>query len=120
MSWFSPTRWLLLLGLCLSLTVGYYSWRSHEQGIGYDKAKAECVAAADHAARLAQDQRDKQAAAAAAAAASYEQSRAAWEKTLKVTKHDLYTATENLATCWLSADSVRLLNNAGSGDSQSP
>ena len=54
LAWFSPTRWLLLLGLCLSLTAGYYSWRSHEQGIGYDKAVSEYtvkLAKAEQAAR---------------------------------------------------------------------
>lgn len=41
LAWFNPMRWLMLLGLVLALTAGYYGWRSHEQGIGYDRAVSE-------------------------------------------------------------------------------
>lgn len=36
----SPYRWLLLLGLCGALTLGYISWAHHQQGIGEARATA--------------------------------------------------------------------------------
>ena len=78
------------------------------------------MAAADKAEKLAQTQRDKQAADAAAASSAYEISRVAWEKTYKVTKHALYVATQNLASCKLNGDAVRLLNNATGDSTASP
>lgn len=32
--WLNPLRWIMLLALCGSLTLGYFSWRSHEREIG--------------------------------------------------------------------------------------
>jgi len=40
MSWLSPTRWLLIGGLILALTLGYFAWADH---IG-DKREAEVLA----------------------------------------------------------------------------
>lgn len=120
MSWLSPGRWLLCGALIAALLLGIWRLDVSRQAIGYDKAKAECIAAADKANKLAQDQRDKQAAAAATAAAGYEKARAAWEKTFKVTKHDLYVATQNLASCKLDSAAVRLLNDAGRDDAAQP
>ena len=49
----SPTDWLLYSALLGTLAVGYFSWQSHERGIGeatvqakWDKAKAQQEAAA--------------------------------------------------------------------------
>lgn len=116
----NPYRWLLYPALVGALLLGAWRLDVSRQQIGYDKAKAECMAAADKANQLAQVQRDAQAVNAAAASAGYENARSAWEKTLKVTKHDLYAATQNLATCKLTGDSVRLLNDAGDGNTASP
>jgi len=41
LGWFNPGRWLMLLGLCLALSVGYFSWRSHEREIGARPYKAQ-------------------------------------------------------------------------------
>lgn len=41
LAWLSPTRWLLMLGACLALWAGYHAWAAHQQGIGYDRARAE-------------------------------------------------------------------------------
>ena len=116
----NPGRWLLYGALIGALLLGIWRLDVSRQQIGYDHAKAECVAAADKANKQAQTQRDKQAADAAAASTAYENSRSAWETTFKVTKHDLYVATQNLASCKLTGDSVRLLNNAGGNDAASP
>jgi hypothetical protein len=40
MSWLSPTRWLLIGGLILALTLGYFAWADH---IG-DKREAQVLA----------------------------------------------------------------------------
>lgn len=34
LAWFNPTRWLILLGLCLALAAGYAAWAHHERDIG--------------------------------------------------------------------------------------
>lgn len=54
--WFNPARWLMLLALCGSLTLGYFSWRSHERDVGeqtvqvkWDKANRILQTAADKA-----------------------------------------------------------------------
>jgi hypothetical protein len=41
LAWLSPGRWLLVLGLALSLWLGYHAWAAHQQGIGYSRAQAE-------------------------------------------------------------------------------
>ena len=41
LAWFNPTRWLIALGLALALWAGYHAWAHHQQGIGYDRARAE-------------------------------------------------------------------------------
>ena len=41
LAWLDPTRWLILLGVALALWFGYAAWAHHQQGIGYDRAKAE-------------------------------------------------------------------------------
>lgn len=113
-------RWMLYGALIAALTLGIWRLDVSRQAIGYEKAVAKYTAAALKAEQAAQAQRDKQAADAAAAAAGYEKARAAWEKTLKVTKHDLYVSTQNLASCKLDAAAVRLLNDAGRDDAASP
>lgn len=115
-----PLRFWLYGALMAALTLG--AWRLHHviDQQGYERAKAECVAAVEKANKLAQAQRDEQAANAAAASAGYENARITWDQTLKATKHDLYAATQNLASCRLNSDSVRLLNDAGRDSAQSP
>jgi len=120
MAFFGLYRVWIYGALVLALIAGAWRAEAHIEGIGYDKAKAECVAAADEANKQAQARRDAQAANAAIAAAGYESSRIAWEKTLKVAKHDLYVATENLAGCKLDSAAIVLLNNAGSDDAKRP
>lgn len=41
LAWLSPGRWMLVLGLALSLWLGYHAWAAHQQGIGYDRAEAK-------------------------------------------------------------------------------
>lgn len=58
--WLNPYRWLLLLALSGSLTLGYFAWASHQQGIGEARAAARYEAAltkqkADAAALLAKE-----------------------------------------------------------------
>lgn len=49
LAWLDPTRWLILLGVALALGFGYAAWARHQQGIGYDRAKAEYAKQAQHA-----------------------------------------------------------------------
>jgi hypothetical protein len=120
MAFFSLYRFWIYGALIVALIAGAWRVEAHIEGIGYDKAKAECIASADEANKQAQARRDEQAANAAIAAAGYESSRIAWEKTLKVAKHDLFVATENLAGCKLDGAAIVLLNAAGSDDAKSP
>ena len=113
-------RFWIYGALVLALIAGAWRVEAHIEGIGYDKAKAECIAASDEANKQAQAMRDAQAANAAIAAAGYESSRIAWEKTLKVTKHALFIATENLASCKLNDAAIGMLNAASSDDTKSP
>ena len=49
LAWFNPTRWLIALGLALALWAGYHAWAHHQQGIGYDRARAEYALQAEQA-----------------------------------------------------------------------
>lgn len=55
MSWFSPYRWLLALGLIIALVLGYFAWADH---IG-DKREAQVLAKVE-AARIAENARNTQ------------------------------------------------------------
>lgn len=109
-------RWLAYFGLLLALAVGAWSLQRRIHGAGVAEGRAEIQAQWDaaNAAALRQQQADqaRRAAEAQAASAAYEQQAAAAAATIKKTRHDLYVATENLASCRLSADSVQLLNGA--------
>lgn len=41
LEWMDPTRWLMAIGMAAALWLGYAAWAHHQQGIGYDRAKAE-------------------------------------------------------------------------------
>ena len=49
LAWFNPTRWLIALGVALALWAGYHAWAHHQQGIGYDRARAEYALQAEQA-----------------------------------------------------------------------
>lgn len=54
LGWFSPTRWLVLLGLAAALAVGYAGWTHHQRDIGRTEVRAEW--AAERARQVAVDQ----------------------------------------------------------------
>ena len=122
MSFFAllPLRFWLYLGLVSALTLG--AWRLHHviYQQGYERAKVECVAAANKAEKLAQAQHDKQAAQAAAAVADYEKQASITENKLKASRHDLFVSTQNLAGCRLDVRSISLLNDAGDYNAAKP
>ena len=115
-----PIRIYIYGALLVALALG--GWRLHHviDQQGYNRAKTESVAAADKANALAQTRQDAQAASAQAAATEYEKQASATETQLKATRHDLYAATENLASCQLSSVAVGLLNDAGSDNAAKP
>lgn len=76
LAWLSPGRWMLVLGLAVSLWLGYHAWAAHQQGVGYDRAKAEY-------AQQAEQVDDKRKAIAAPIEARH---RAAVEKIVTITE----------------------------------
>ncbi len=44
LDWFNPTRWLLLAGLVLALTAGYFAWSDHIGDVREAKVRAEYAA----------------------------------------------------------------------------
>lgn len=38
LAWLNPTRWIILLAAVGALTLGYFAWAAHEQGIGEARA----------------------------------------------------------------------------------
>ncbi|WP_157979216.1 hypothetical protein [Rhodoferax ferrireducens] len=45
LAWLNPARWLMLLAAVGALTLGYYAWADHQQGIGDARATVRWTAA---------------------------------------------------------------------------
>lgn len=100
-----PARALLVLAAVAALLIGWHRLTAYHERIGYERAQAECAAAA-----LAQ--REANRARADAAQVRYVERERVRVETITETITEVRDATPHLADCRLGTGAVRLLNDA--------